>query len=133
MNQDQLYAQTFQGKPVNILPLIKSQSDKAAEKSNINFKQITNKISKIKPVNGRLEKIGKIKNKSTVILDYAHTPDALKTCLENIKEQFKDKKISIVFGCGGNRDQSKRRLMGKIANYYCHRIYLNLIFQSHTC
>ena len=96
----------------------------AAEKSNINFKQITNKISKIKPVNGRLEKIGKIKNKSTVILDYAHTPDALKTCLENIKEQFKDKKISIVFGCGGNRDQSKRRLMGKIANYYCHRIYL---------
>ena len=34
----------------------------------------------------------------------------------NLKEQFKDKKISIVFGCGGNRDKSKRSMMGKIAN-----------------
>ncbi len=96
----------------------------AAEKSNINFSQIVNKISKIKSVNGRLEKIGKIKNKSFVILDYAHTPEALKTCLSNLKEHFKNKKISIVFGCGGNRDQSKRPVMGKIANYYCHKIYL---------
>ena len=96
----------------------------AAEKSNLNFKQIVNVLSKIRPVNGRLEKIGKIKNKSSVILDYAHTPDALKTCLKNLKEQFKGKKISIVFGCGGNRDQSKRMVMGKIANYYCDKIYL---------
>ncbi len=42
----------------------------------------------------------------------------------NLKEQFKDKKISIVFGCGGNRDQTKRAMMGKIANYYCNKIYL---------
>jgi len=96
----------------------------AAEKSNLNFKKIVNVISKIKPVNGRLEKVGKIKNNSSVILDYAHTPDALKTCLQNLKEQFKNKKISIVFGCGGNRDQSKRSIMGKIANYYCNKIYL---------
>ncbi len=96
----------------------------AAEKSNLKFKQIANVISKIKPVNGRLEKIGKIKNKSLVILDYAHTPDALKTCLENLKKQFKDKKISIVFGCGGNRDKYKRPVMGKIVNYYCDKIYL---------
>jgi len=96
----------------------------AAEKSNLNFKQIVNVISKVRPVNGRLEKIGKIRNKSIAILDYAHTPDALKTCLENLKEQFKNKKISIVFGCGGNRDQSKRSIMGKIANYYCDKVYL---------
>ncbi len=96
----------------------------AAEKSGLNFKQITSVINKIKSVSGRLEKIGNIKNNSKVILDYAHTPDALKTSLQNLKEQFKDKKISIVFGCGGNRDQSKRPMMGKIANYYCDRVYL---------
>ena len=96
----------------------------AAEKSDLNFKKIVNVVSKIKPVNGRLEKIGKIKNNSSVILDYAHTPDALKTCLQNLKEQFKNRKISIVFGCGGNRDESKRSIMGKIANHYCDQIYL---------
>ena len=96
----------------------------AAEKSGIKFNKIINIIEKLKPVNGRLEKIGIIKNNSKVILDYAHTPDALQTCLQNLKEQFKNKKISIVFGCGGNRDQLKRPMMGKIANFYCDRIYL---------
>tara|TARA_B100000780_G_scaffold98266_1_gene68588 strand:- start:785 stop:3637 length:2853 start_codon:yes stop_codon:yes gene_type:complete len=96
----------------------------AAEKSGLNFKQINNVINKIKPVSGRLEQIGNIKNRSKVILDYAHTPDALKICLQNLKEQFKYKKISIVFGCGGNRDQSKRSMMGKIVNNYCDSIYL---------
>jgi murE/murF fusion protein len=96
----------------------------AAEKSNINFKKVVNVISKIKPVKGRLEKIGILKNKSLVILDYAHTPEALKVCLQSLKDQFKDKKISIVFGCGGNRDQAKRSIMGKIANHYCEKIYL---------
>ena len=96
----------------------------AAEKSGLNFKKIIKVIDKVKPVNGRLEKVGTIKNNSLVILDYAHTPDALQTCLQNLKEQFKNKKISIVFGCGGNRDQAKRPMMGKIANYYCDKIYL---------
>ncbi|MDC0043600.1 UDP-N-acetylmuramoyl-L-alanyl-D-glutamate--2,6-diaminopimelate ligase [Candidatus Pelagibacter sp.] len=96
----------------------------AANKSNLSFKKIIKVINKVKPVHGRLEKIGNIKNNSSVILDYAHTPDALKTCLQNLKDQFKNKKISIVFGCGGNRDYSKRPLMGKIVNHYCDRIYL---------
>jgi MurE/MurF fusion protein len=96
----------------------------AAEKSGLEFKKIVKVINNIKPVNGRFEKIGNIKNKSIVILDYAHTPDALKTCLQNLKDQFKGKKISIVFGCGGERDKFKRPKMGKIANYYCDKIYL---------
>ena len=53
----------------------------AAKKSNIDSNEILNVISKIKPVEGRLEKIGRVKNQSKVILDYAHTPEALKTCL----------------------------------------------------
>ena len=96
----------------------------AAEKSELNFGKIINIIHKIKPVSGRLEKIGIIKNNAKVILDYAHTPAALETCLLNLKEQFKDKKISIVFGCGGNRDQTKRPMMGKIVNLLCDKVYL---------
>ena len=96
----------------------------ASHLSNINFENIVNFIHKLKPVYGRLEKVGSIKNNSFVILDYAHTPDALKTCLQNIKDQFKSKIISVVFGCGGDRDKFKRPSMGKIANEYCDRIYL---------
>ncbi len=96
----------------------------AAYQSGLKFEKITNVIHKIKPVEGRLEKIGKIKNKSRVILDYAHTPEALEMSLQNIKEQFPDRKISLVFGCGGERDQKKRFLMGKIAERYSDKIYL---------
>ena len=96
----------------------------AAYKTNISLKKILKSIKKIKPVSGRLEKIGNLKNNSVVILDYAHTPDALETCLKNIREQFKLRKINLVFGCGGERDKPKRKIMGKIANDYCNKIYL---------
>ena len=96
----------------------------AATKSSLTFKKIINTIDNLKPVSGRLEQIGIIKNNSRVILDYAHTPDALEASLKSLKEQFKNKKISIVFGCGGDRDKTKRPMMGKIANQYCDRIYL---------
>ena len=96
----------------------------AAYKSNLSLKKIVKSINKIKPVPGRLEKIGNLKNNSIVILDYAHTPDALKVCLKNLREQFKFRKISLVFGCGGERDKPKRKIMGKIANDYCDKIYL---------
>ena len=96
----------------------------AANKSGIEFKKILNIVSKIEPVEGRLEKIGKIKNNSKVILDYAHTPDALKLALLNLKEQFPFSKINLVFGCGGDRDFKKRPIMGRIADKYSDKIYL---------
>ncbi len=96
----------------------------AAEKSNIKFEKILSVIHKIRPVKGRFEKIGKIKNQSKVILDYAHTPEALKTCLLNLREQYPCKKISVLFGCGGNRDQNKRSKMGKIASNFSDEVYL---------
>ena len=96
----------------------------AANKIGLNFRKIINIIHKIKPVEGRLEKIGKIKNNSKVILDYAHTPAALELALLNLKEQFPTSKVSLVFGCGGNRDSKKRSMMGKIAEKYSDRIYL---------
>tara|TARA_B100000427_G_scaffold102431_1_gene84635 strand:+ start:2501 stop:5344 length:2844 start_codon:yes stop_codon:yes gene_type:complete len=96
----------------------------AAHKSNISLEKAVKCISNIKPVKGRLEKIGSLKNNSFIILDYAHTPDALETCLQNIKEQFQLRKINLVFGCGGERDKPKRKIMGKIANSFCDKIYL---------
>ena len=96
----------------------------ASIESGLSINSIANTIMKIKPVEGRLEKIGKIKNNSKVILDYAHTPEALSTILKNIKEQFPLGKIRLVFGCGGDRDKSKRLKMGKIASKYADKIYL---------
>ncbi len=96
----------------------------AAKYSGISIDKILNTIPKLKPVEGRFEKIGKIKNQSKVILDYAHTPDALKTCLLNLREQFPNKEITVLFGCGGNRDQNKRSKMGKIASDFADSIIL---------
>ena len=96
----------------------------AAIRSGLDINSITNSISKIKATEGRLEKIGNLKNNSKVILDYAHTPDALKTVLTNIKDQFPSAKIRLVFGCGGERDKSKRAKMGKIAFKFADMIYL---------
>ena len=96
----------------------------AAECSGVKFSKIISNIHKIKPVEGRMEQIKRIKNGSKVILDFAHTPDALKSSLENLKEQYPLNNLNIVFGCGGNRDKAKRPLMGKIADKYCEKVYL---------
>ena len=71
-----------------------------------------------------MKRLVKLRINQKVILDYAHTPDALKTCILNLKEQFPDSKVILLFGCGGNRDQSKRSKMGKIADNFSDKIYL---------
>ena len=96
----------------------------AAKNKNLKFNKIVKILHKIKPINGRLEKVGKLKNNAICILDYAHTPDALEISLKSLKEQFNEKKISLVIGCGGSRDRSKRPIIGNIANKYCDKIYL---------
>jgi len=95
----------------------------AATSVGIKINKIINVTKKLKSVEGRLEYIGSQKNNSKIILDYAHTPQALEQALKNIKEHFK-KKILIVFGCGGERDIKKRSLMGKIAKRYCRKIFV---------
>ena len=96
----------------------------AAYLSKVKMTNILKSIKKIKPINGRLEKVGNLKNKAKVILDYAHTPQGLKTLVLNIKKDFPLSKVSLVFGCGGNRDVDKRSMMGTIARKYCDNIYL---------
>ena len=71
----------------------------------------------------KIEKVGNIKNKAKVLLDYAHTPNALKTLILNVRDDFPLSKI-YCFGCGGNRDVDKRSMMGAIARKYCDNVYL---------
>ncbi len=96
----------------------------AATKSGVDINSIAKSSIYLKPAEGRIEKIGELKNNSKVILDYAHTPDALSIVLKNIKEQFSEGKIRLVFGCGGDRDKTKRLKMGKIASKFADVIYL---------
>ena len=84
--------------------------------------QIINTLSKIKSATGRMQYVGN-KKKSAVVVDYAHTPDALKKSLQTLAKQF-NKKVDVVFGCGGDRDKGKRYKMGDIADQFASKIYL---------
>ena len=85
--------------------------------------KIINTLSKIKSAKGRMQYVGSKKTHSAVVVDYAHTPDALKKSLQTLAKQF-NKKVDLVFGCGGDRDEGKRYKMGKIANQFASKIYL---------
>jgi hypothetical protein len=67
-------------------------------------------------VPGRYELIDEGQDFVTMV-DYAHTPDALNALLDTVRECSDCKRIILVFGCGGDRDQGKRPYMGEIAHY----------------
>ncbi len=80
------------------------------------------KISpELKPIKGRFEIVSN--NGFLVINDYAHTPDALEKILKSLSK-FKKNRIISVFGAGGDRDKTKRPLMGKVAEKYSDVIIL---------
>jgi UDP-N-acetylmuramoyl-L-alanyl-D-glutamate--2,6-diaminopimelate ligase len=81
--------------------------------SKVSLDDAVEAISHIKSVKGRMQQIGG-GDKPLVVVDYAHTPDALEKVLVTLKAQATGKVICI-FGCGGDRDKSKRAQMGKIA------------------
>ena len=95
----------------------------AANVCGVKVENIIKIIHKIKSPPGRLEKVKKIPFKCEIIVDFAHTPEALETTLTSLRKES-DRNISIVFGCGGDRDKKKRSIMGKIANKYCDKIYV---------
>ncbi len=84
---------------------------------------IIENLDKIISPPGRMERCIKINNKSQVFVDFAHTPDALKNILISTKKNYK-KKPNLVFGCGGDRDKSKRIAMGIIAKKYADKVYI---------
>ncbi|MDR2681960.1 MAG: UDP-N-acetylmuramoyl-L-alanyl-D-glutamate--2,6-diaminopimelate ligase [Holosporaceae bacterium] len=75
---------------------------------------VVNALEHLKSIDGRLELVRKI-NDIKVFLDYAHTPDALQNAILAVRSHTKNRVIT-VFGCGGDRDQKKRRFMGDIAD-----------------
>lgn len=85
----------------------------AAASLGIPVEIIVRALGKMENVPGRLEAVGGSKNKR-VFVDYAHTDDALRNVLEALRE-ITPGKLVVVFGCGGNRDCGKRRLMGEVA------------------
>ena len=80
----------------------------------IAIESIADAINKFKNVPGRLERVENSKEVQ-VFIDYAHTQDALENVLSTLKPLCRGKLIC-VFGCGGNRDKSKRPAMGKVAD-----------------
>ncbi len=81
-------------------------------------------IGNIKPVAGRMQQLGG-EELPLVVVDFAHTPDALEKVLISLKQQLQNStngKLVCVFGCGGDRDAGKRALMGQVAVQYADAV-----------
>jgi UDP-N-acetylmuramyl-tripeptide synthetase len=79
-------------------------------------------LSGIRPVVGRMQQCGGGKH-PLIVVDYAHTPDALEQVLKSLRAQLTpSSELTCVFGCGGDRDQGKRSLMGKVATGLANRV-----------
>ena len=85
--------------------------------SDIRFKDAVATLGKLKPVPGRMQKLGGGRS-PLVVIDYAHSPDALEQVLKSLREAAAGTgaRIICVFGCGGDRDRGKRPLMGGVAS-----------------
>lgn len=77
------------------------------------------KIALLEAPNGRMDTISYLENQ--IIIDYAHTPDAVQKVIEAVKALYPNH-IYTIIGCGGNRDKTKRLEMGKIATDYSNYV-----------
>jgi len=82
--------------------------------------QIIPFLTKLSPPPGRMQQL----ENSHIWIDYAHTPDALNNALASLRTHYPEFKIRVLFGCGGDRDKTKRQLMGKIASENANSIIL---------
>jgi UDP-N-acetylmuramoyl-L-alanyl-D-glutamate--2,6-diaminopimelate ligase len=86
----------------------------------ISFHEAVNKLTHIKPVTGRMERVCE-GQEPLIFIDYAHTPDALDKVLSSLRKHS-NQDLWVVFGCGGNRDRGKRAQMGKIAEHWADHV-----------
>ena len=91
--------------------------------SGATAQQVFKNLPKLQTVPGRMELVGTKKTLGNIYIDYAHTPEALRSALKALKLHTIGRLI-VVFGAGGERDSGKRPLMGKIANEYADKIFV---------
>lgn len=82
--------------------------------AGLNLQEAAARLGQVSAVPGRMEQFGGTEGRCLVVVDYAHTPDALEQALGALREHAEGK-LLCVFGCGGDRDRSKRPAMGKVA------------------
>lgn len=90
--------------------------------SGVKLDEIISAIENLKSINGRLEMIAEFHG-AKIYVDFAHTPEALKNAILSLKEH-QHKRIFTLFGCGGERDQGKRILMGKISHKFSNVTFI---------
>ncbi|HEX4798046.1 MAG TPA: UDP-N-acetylmuramoyl-L-alanyl-D-glutamate--2,6-diaminopimelate ligase [Burkholderiales bacterium] len=91
--------------------------------SGVPFDRATGALAGLEPVAGRMQRLGGA-GKPVVVIDYAHTPDALEKTLVALKDVARARggRLAVVFGCGGERDRGKRPLMGAVASRHADAI-----------
>jgi len=89
--------------------------------------RIAELLSQLKPIAGRMNRLGG-NDQPTVVIDYAHTPDALKQALASLRAHLqhgnKAPRLLCVFGCGGERDRDKRAQMARIAQQQADSVFV---------
>jgi len=89
----------------------------------LSLEEAAQRLSKVIPVAGRMERFGRSNHSPLVVVDYAHTPDALEKVLQALREHTSHT-LWCVFGCGGDRDRGKRPQMGKVAERLADHVVL---------
>ncbi len=80
-------------------------------------------LQKVHTVTGRMQLFGTV-GQPRVVVDYAHTPDALQQALQAVREHISGGRLFCLFGCGGERDKGKRPQMARIAEQLSHQIWI---------
>jgi UDP-N-acetylmuramoyl-L-alanyl-D-glutamate--2,6-diaminopimelate ligase len=94
----------------------------AACLQGVSFDEALKVVPRLQPVSGRMELIA-VDTGPQVVVDYAHTPDALEQVLATLREHCSGQ-LWCVFGCGGDRDRGKRPQMGSIASRYADHVVI---------
>lgn len=92
--------------------------------SDVPLRDAVDALSQVEPVPGRLQMVRE-PGAPLVVVDYAHTPDALEKALETLRSTLStEARLHCVFGCGGDRDPGKRPLMGEAATRLADRVVI---------
>lgn len=106
----------------NLLAVISVLVSYLPKKKELDIEQLCELVSGLSPVDGRMQIVGDT-SEITALVDYAHTPDGLRSALKGLRDHFSGN-IWCVFGCGGNRDKGKRPIMGEIAEAFADKVII---------